>query len=250
MLIRPAIFSNDTAFSLAGADDSSANGGGAQNENGGLISRSIRRGLEDQKELYAAPFKARNLKWDVLVLAATGALIATDRRIERNMPVVNYNHYNTMANVTIGSLGGGLAALWIYGIKTDNEHAKEAGSLELETLANTFLIYVPMQLLAARQRPGSGNGNGDFWVHHSVNTSFPGGHSMFATAMATTLAHEYPKPWVQVLAYGAAATVTAGRFIGHDHWASDIFVGNVLGYLIASHIFHAHCDPSLSEACH
>src|SRR5207253_8127929 len=51
---------------------------------------------------------------------------------------------------------GALVGLWAYGIKTDNARAKEAGQLELETLANTFLIYAPMQLIAGRQRPGEG----------------------------------------------------------------------------------------------
>jgi len=56
----------------------------------------------------------------------------------------------------------------------DNEHAKETGQSELETLVNTFLIYAPVQLIAGRQRPGEGNGHGDFLRHHNMNTSFPG----------------------------------------------------------------------------
>jgi hypothetical protein len=32
----------------------------------GFIVRNLRRGLQDQKELYAAPFKVKNLKWDAL----------------------------------------------------------------------------------------------------------------------------------------------------------------------------------------
>ncbi|MBV8053540.1 MAG: phosphatase PAP2 family protein [Acidobacteriaceae bacterium] len=231
----------------SGSDSSAASSDSSQQH--GLIVRSIKRGIEDEKEIYSAPFKVSNLKWDALVLASTGGLIAADRHIERQLPNVNYNRYSNLSNITLGSLSGGLVTLWVYGIKTDNPHAKETGELELETLADTFLVYTPMQLLAARERPGVGTNNGRFWRNHSVNTSFPAGHAMFTTAMATVLAHEYPKPWVQVLAYGAAATVTAGRFLGHDHWASDLFVGNVLGYLIARHVFHAHCDPDLSEAC-
>lgn len=222
---------------------------GQENRGHGLIGRTVRRGLEDQKELYSAPFKVSNLKWDVPVLLITGGLIAGDKRIERGLPTVREKTYNLMSDVTLGTLSGGLVALWAYGIKTDNAHAKETGELELETLANTFLIYAPMQLIGARERPGEATNNGRFGHHHAVNTSFPAGHSMFTTAMATVIAHEYPKPWVQALAYGAAAAVTAGRLIGRDHWASDLFVGNVLGYLIARHIFHAHCDPELSEAC-
>lgn len=40
--------------------------------------------------------------------------------------------------------------MWLWGIKGDHPHAKETEVLELETLVDTFLIYTPMQLLAAR----------------------------------------------------------------------------------------------------
>src|SRR5215475_14640205 len=46
----------------------------------GLISRSVRRGLQDQKQLYRAPFRRSNLKWDALFLTGTAAFLATDRQ--------------------------------------------------------------------------------------------------------------------------------------------------------------------------
>ena len=216
----------------------------------GLVSRSVKRTLQDQKELYLAPFQPTNIKWDLVVLAGTGGLMATDRRIERHLPGGNLNIYSNASNITIGSLAGGLALMWGYGLKTHNEHLKEMGTLEVETLVNTFLIYAPMQFIAGRQRPGEGNGYGDFWRHHAMNTSFPAGHAMFTMAMATVLAHEYPKPWVKFLAYGAATTIIAARFLAHDHWASDEFLGPALGYFIGTHIFHAHCNPDFNETCH
>lgn len=216
----------------------------------GFAERILRRGLQDQKELYAAPFKLSNLKWDALVLAGTGALLATDRRIENQLPDGSFQRYQNSSNIALGGLAASLAGLWVYGIKTSNPHAKETGILELETLSNTFLIYAPMQLIAGRQRPGEGNRNGDFFLHHAMNTSFPGGHAMFTWGMATVLAREYPKTWVRVLAYGAAGTVTVSRFMAHDHWSSDMLVGSVLGFAIGTHIFHSHCDPELSPSCH
>jgi hypothetical protein len=106
-----------------------------------------------------------------------------------------------------------------------------------------------MQLVAARQRPDEGNGNGDFWKHHNINTSFPGGHAMFTFAMATVVSHEYSQTWVQVLAYSAATIVTVSRFMARDHWSSDMLFGTAMGIGIGSHIFHAHCDPKLSDSC-
>jgi len=106
-----------------------------------------------------------------------------------------------------------------------------------------------MQFAAGRERPEEGTGNGRFWIHGGFNTSFPAGHPMFTWAMASVVAHEYPRTWVKLLAYGAATSVSAGRFLGREHFASDIFVGSLLGYWVGAHIFHTRCEPGLSEAC-
>jgi hypothetical protein len=216
----------------------------------GVVRNGIRRILEDQKELYLTPFKESNLKWDALELGVTGGLIASDRHIEKHIGNSHYQFYQDTSNIAIGGLSAALAGVWIYGLKTENHrHARETGFLELEALIDTFMIYTPMQLIAARQRPGEGNGNGDFWKHHAINTSFPGGHAMFTYTMATVLSHEYSQKWVQVLAYTAASAVTVSRFMARDHWSSDMFIGAALGIGIGSHVFHAHCDPELSDSC-
>jgi membrane-associated phospholipid phosphatase len=215
----------------------------------GLIQRSVIRGLQDQKQLYLAPFRRSNLKWDALFLTGTAAFLATDRQISRALPTNHMDLARNISNICLGSTSAALVGLWAYGIKTNNRHAKETGELELETLANTFLIYTPMQFAAGRERPEEGTGNGRFWIHGGFNTSFPAGHPMFTWTMASVVAHEYPRTWVKLLAYGAASSVSAGRFVGRNHFASDIFVGSILGYLIGAHIFHARCEPGLSEAC-
>jgi hypothetical protein len=221
-----------------------------QFENRGLVRRVLERTLQDQKEIYLAPLQRSNLGWDALLLGGTGALIATDRRIERHLPGGNVNMYSNASNIALSGTAGALAIMWGYGLKTHNEKLKETGSLEIEALVDTFLVYAPIQFIAGRQRPGEGNGYGDFWRHHMINTSFPAGHPMFTMAMATVVAHEYPRPWVKVLAYGATAAVMAGRLLGRDHWASDVFVGPALGYFIGSHIFHSRCNPEFNEGCH
>jgi hypothetical protein len=215
----------------------------------GLVKRSVKRIGQDQKRLYLAPFKPHNFKWDALVLVGTGAFLAADRHIENNISHSHFKLYQDTSDVALAGLAGSLAGVWLYGFKTEHHHARETGQLELETLVNTFLIYTPMQLIAARQRPDEGNGKGDFWQHHSVNTSFPGGHAMFTWAMASVLADEYPKPWARVLSYGAAFTVTFTRFMARDHWASDMFLGTALGIAIGENTFHAHCDPQYESQC-
>jgi membrane-associated phospholipid phosphatase len=237
---------------LAGFPQDQPQNGVAQSDDAhrhGFIVRNLRRGLEDQKELYLAPLKPKNLKWDALFLATTGALLATDRQVLRDIPTDHVNISHDIALICLGGTGAAIGGIWAYGIKTDNPHAQETGALTLESMANTFLIYTPMQFIAGRERPDEGTGNGRFWRHGGFNTSFPGGHAMFAWSMASVVAHEYPRPWVKFLAYGAAVSVSGARLTGRNHFASDIWVGSILGYLIGTHIFHAHCDPQVSEAC-
>ncbi len=218
-------------------------------EQQGLVKRSIRRIGEDQKHLYLSPFEKHNLKWDALVLVGTGALVAADNSIEPHISTAHFQTYQDISNAALYGLAASVGGIYIYGIKANQPHARETGALELETLVNTFLVYTPLQLIFGRQRPGEGAGNGDFFKHHAINTSFPGGHAMFTFAMASVLADEYPKPWARILAYGAATTVTVTRFLARDHYASDMFIGAALGTAIAENVFHARCNPELPSQC-
>jgi hypothetical protein len=245
-----------TAFRVKAADDDNAapdpipdSSSTDSGPHEGLVKRSVTRIGQDQKRLYLAPFEVHNLKWDALVLVGTGAFIAADRHIENNISHSNFHVYQGISDFALGGLAGSLAGIYLYGAKSEHRHARETGELELETLVNTFLIYTPMQLIFARQRPDEGNNHGDFFKHHAINTSFPGGHAMFTWAMASVLADEYPKPWARVLSYGAAFTVTFARFMARDHWASDMFIGTGLGLAIAENTFHARCNPEFESQC-
>ena len=222
----------------------------ANNQRQGFLIRNIKRGLQDQKQLWSAPFKRKNLKWDALFLLTTGALIATDRQASRAVPKDHLALSHDIALACIIGTGTGAGLTWLHGIRADDSHSKETGYLTLESLANTFLIYTPMQIIAGRERPDDGTGNGRFWQHRSVNTSFPAGHPMFMWAMASVIGHEYHQRWIKIVTYGAAFAVSATRFTGRNHFPSDIFVGSTLGYLIGTHIFHAHCNPNFSDSCH
>jgi len=217
----------------------------------GFVTRALKRGLQDQKEIWSAPFHRKNLKWDALFLAGTATLVAVDEQVLHALPNTQVSTSSNVSNALIVSEGAALGGIFfIGGLHGGDSHAKETGILGIETLANTFLVYAPLQLIAGRQRPNEGNGEGNFFVNHSVNTSFPGGHSMFAFSMATVIAHEYPKWWVQLLSYGAASAITGARMTAKDHFPSDLLVGGALGYLIGTHIFHSHCNPDLGGDCH
>jgi len=231
-------------------EESHATAGTQQgSHNPGTFHRAAARIWRDQEGLWVAPFKKSNLKWDAMVLLGTGALIATDRQTVPDVSRHAIDVSSNISNAAIYGTGAAAGSIWIAGLIRNNPHQKETGLLTLEALTAAMPVYTVLQVVAGRERPGEGTGNGRFWQNHAISSSFPGGHAMFAWTMATVVAHEYPRWWVKVLFYGAAATVSVTRFTAHDHFASDTFVGTALGYFIGRHIFHAHCKPEFSEAC-
>jgi membrane-associated phospholipid phosphatase len=216
----------------------------------GAFKKSLKRLGKDQWGIYSAPLHRSNLKWDALFLAGTGVLIATDRQASR---AVSGNHINVSQGISDAGLYGTSAAagaLLLSSLATHNEHAREAGILSAEAFANSVPIYGILQLTTGRERPDEASGNGRFWQNNALNSSFPSGHAVFTWAMASVIAHEYPRPWVKWLVYGTATAVSVTRFSGREHFPSDIVVGSVIGYLVGRHIFLVHCREGLSEDCH
>lgn len=210
----------------------------------------LHRAVLDQKDIYSAPFYGRNLKWDLLFLAATGGFIAGDRYISR---AVNPNHATVsqdISNIGLYSMAASVGGLFLSSLKTQDAHARETGFLSAEAFANMAAVLSFTQLIAGRERPTEGTGNGRFWQNNTLGSSFLSAHSSFTWTMASVVAREYPKPWVRWLVYGTATTVSVTRVTGLKHFSSDVEVGGVFGYLIGQHIFNGHCSPGLSASCH
>jgi membrane-associated phospholipid phosphatase len=200
----------------------------------------IKRGAIDQKQIYSAPFHRRNLKWDALFLVATGGLIAADKHVTGAIPHDNLSVSQHISDAGLYSTVGATGILLVSGILKENERARESGILGFEAFANTLAVSAVTQLVAGRERPLEGVGHGRFWVNNTLDSSFPSMHSGLTWSMASVLAHEYPRPWVQFLAYGTATTVSVTRVIGLKHFPADAAVAGVFGYFIGQHIFHAH----------
>src|SRR5262249_6944990 len=93
-----------------------------------------------------------------------------------------------------------------------------------------------------RERPFQGDGSGAFF---QGGTSFPSEHAAAAWAVAGVIAHEYPGPLTKILAYGIASAVSYSRVRARQHFPSDVFIGGMMGNLIAQDIYSRHHDPEL-----
>jgi membrane-associated phospholipid phosphatase len=200
----------------------------------------VKRLPRDQKDIYFAPFHRKNLKWDALFLLTTGGLIAADRHIAGGISHNNVDTSRVISDVGLYSTLATTGIFFLDGVVEKNDHARETGILGFEAFLNTAAVGGATQLIAGRERPLEGFGHGRFWVNNSVGSSFPSQHSGLTWSMASVLAHEYPKPWVKILAYGAATTVSVTRVTGLEHFSADVAVGGVFGYLIGRHVFHSH----------
>jgi membrane-associated phospholipid phosphatase len=211
----------------------------------------IRRFADDQWNIWSGPFRSQcAIKWDLLFAAGTGALIPADRHITNSLPRSNLTTSRDISNIASYTAIGSLGALWIGGLATDNAHARETGILGVESVANAAAVWAVMNTLTRRERPLEGTGHGRFWVNNGLKSSMPSAHSMLTWAAASTIAHEYPNPLVEGLAYGAATAVSVTRVTGLRHFPSDSFVGTFVGYFIGRQIFKLHCSAGMSAACH
>src|SRR5579862_8439007 len=66
-----------------------------------------------------------------------------------------------------------------------------------------------------------------------------------AWSAASVIAHEYPGPLTEVLAYGAAAAISTSRVLAGQHFSSDVVVGSAIGWLIGREVYRLHHDPEL-----
>ena len=133
--------------------------------------------------------------------------------------------------------------MWLLGHVKHNEHWSETGFLAGEAALNSLVAVESFKYSLRRERPYQGNGAGSFF--QNGGTSFPSEHAAAAWSVAGVIAHEYPSPFVKVMAYGLASLVTVSRVKAHQHFPSDVLVGSVIGNLVAQNIYSRHHDPNL-----
>jgi len=122
-------------------------------------------------------------------------------------------------------------------------HAKPAYSPD-KPESMPYLETEVFKYVFGRERPFTGDNKGKFF---QGGTSFPSEHAAASWAIASVIAHEYPGPITQLLAYGAASGVSIARIVGHQHFATDVLVGSALGWYTGRQVFRTHPRYSAAE---
>jgi hypothetical protein len=137
-----------------------------------------------------------------------------------------------------GVIAGMLAVLYASGEISRNDSLSKTALLSLESWLTTGVIVSSMKFVFGRARPYTGESSHSFHPFSTSSSyfSFPSGHSSAAFAVFTTIAERSKSVYVDVLAYSVATLCALSRVHNNKHWASDVFIGAVIGHLVAKKI--------------
>lgn len=225
-------------------------------ENSGLLHpfrRMPRFVIRDQAAIWTSPIHTakRDLKWWAIFGGATAALVATDRWTVGQLPNSKTQVSISTWTSRIGSaytLTPLTAGFYLLGSKFHNERFRETGLIAFETLIDANIVSEAIKLVADRARPLENNGRGRFETASSRwNSSFPSGHAINAWALASVVAHEYPTPWVKIVAYGLASTVVISRVGARRHFPGDVMAGAGMGWFMGDYLYGKRHNRALDK---
>jgi membrane-associated phospholipid phosphatase len=233
----------------------------------------------DLKQQVTSPFHAKPRDWGrtALVTATMAGILLADKPISRY--AVDLREKNTSVVATskwVTRFGGPyevytLGALGAYGFIFKNEKIKTTTFLATQAYLTSTVIFEVAKFLSGRQRPyyyspesheNSPIWHGPFYQFRKKPdgtkpdsysySSFPSGHTTLAFAAATVYAMEYSdRPLVKIISYSAASIVGLSRITENKHWASDVFIGGVLGHLIGRQVvnnYHRYAKLKMDQA--
>jgi membrane-associated phospholipid phosphatase len=210
---------------------------------------SLPRNLfQDQKSFWLTPLHMtkREWQWTVPLAFAGAVLLGSDTAIEKRVPTSpsTVSHAVTASNAGLAVFVGAGAGMFLWGNFGHNDERRETGLLSGEAAIDAFLDTEALKYATGRDRPFVGDDRGRFF---KAGDSFPSLHANVSWAVASVIAHEYPGPMTQLLAYGLAGGVSAARMAGQKHFATDVLVGSALGWYTGRQVFRSHSQYSWSD---
>jgi len=212
-----------------------------------LISDVVSFG-EDALSFYSAPFNfsKSDVLYTVSTAASTGLLMYFDEDLHnkigrQTIKTLNNDFWDIPTRYGIVSYAN-IAALSTYavGLVFREDNIRVTGRLMFESLSISGVTVVLARYIFARSRPYSGEGQWKFnWFKwNNEIESFPSGHTTVAFALSTVLAERIDNDWARLGLYGLASLTAFARVYNNQHWASDVFVGGLLGFVTGMHVIN------------
>lgn len=235
--------------------------------------------IDNFAEQTVAPFHLNKKQW-LLTGAAIGItafLIHVDNEVDDWASTQRQRHnWINKSSPVITQFGGNyatysVAAIGILSASFKNQKGVQTSLLATQALFTSGIWVRLIKLITGRERPMAkyiysrtegGKWYGPFSQFDqdlaikrpgSAFDSFPSGHTATAFSIATVFASQYNDTKViPILSYSAATLVGVSRLTEHEHWASDVFVGALVGYVcgkeVVSHYNKTHQNNDNSSS--
>ena len=228
-------------------------------------------------EQATAPLRYKTKEWLITGAAVgiTTTLIFVDNDIDKWARTQKERHnWVNKSSPFITQFGGDFAAYTVFATGLISAAFKNKKGVQTSLLASqawiTSGVWVTLiKRLTGRERPSASytfsKSEGGKWYGplsmydqdlvdrkpKSAFDAFPSGHTASAFAIATVFATQYKDiKAIPVICYSAATLVGISRLTEHAHWASDVFVGGLIGYLcgrqVVAHYNKTHQYPANS----
>lgn len=235
--------------------------------------------LSNFGEQASAPFRFKKRQWLITgaAVGVTAVFIHFDNDIDLWARVQKQKHgWVNKASPVITNFGSGygissVAAIGLVSAVFGKKKGVETSLLASQALITSGAWVQLIKHFTGREDPSasyiySKKAGGQWWgpfaqydqdlpVYKSVSSfdAFPSGHTAAAFSIATVFATQYSdSKVVPVFCYSAATLVGISRLTEHQHWASDIFAGGLIGYVcgkqVVKHYNNLHQTSSLQTS--
>lgn len=205
----------------------------------------------DMKFIAARPahWSGKDFKRFGLIVGGAGALMTVDYSLKRVM-LANQQNFWTSVTGQIEPFGNAyspylVGGMYLASIITHDRKLEHASIMTAKSLVISTIVYVTAKSILRRGRPAYYDTPFSFDPPFTMNkqrTSFPSGHMLTVTSVATSLAEIYGKdhPWVPWVTYSIAGLTGVTRMYQNRHWSSDVWIGASMGYFITKSIYRRH----------
>ena len=199
--------------------------------------------VSDFWNISISPIHWRTRQWLLFLGVAgttTGLIYLADEDVRE--AALDNGHFQRFGD-DIQFLGRGPALIAVTGgflvsgmIFRDKELQTAKMLIEASVISQGYSIFLKRAI--GRKRPGPFGPR--YFKPWSNEFSLPSGEVTNAFTVAAVVSEQYPNWPVRLFSYGLAASIAAGRIATDDHWASDVFVGAVLGTFVGRSVAHLH----------
>jgi len=204
--------------------------------------------------LWQAPARFHSNDWKKvgLITGGTAVLFLADKNIRRfalsHQNPTNDRLFNFDSFYGNGYTAALTAGIYGFGLLFDHPSVRGTGLKSMEALFYSGLLTSGIKVLLGRRRPYGGDSHLFFkpFQLDAVYKSLPSGHTTVSFAVSTVLAKSLDNALWKTFWYGAAGMVAASRVYHNVHWFSDVVLGGIIGYGVASFVAKSD-DGHLNE---